>query len=95
MPVSAKRPGAGFRWTIGWVWANAGEFAWEPRWPWARLRELPADLRPVRTRQAQGFESWVIPYDAVVIECESGEGPTWLAVLPIQVDRTLAMINRG
>ncbi|WP_324785598.1 hypothetical protein [Streptomyces sp. H51] len=48
--VGANLPGTGRRYSLGRV-RSGGDFRWEPRWSWTLLRELPADLRHVRTRE--------------------------------------------
>lgn len=92
-PIGAKRPDASRRWNLGRTRANAEEFRWEPRWPWTRLRELPADLRFVRARHQTGREWLWLPTGALVIECESSDGPIWLWVMHMQVEHVVPMIR--
>lgn len=94
-PIGAKRPDLSRRWNLGRTQASAEEFRWEPRWPWTRLRELPADLQCVRTREMTFREMLWLPDGALVIECESSDGPVWLWVMPVQVKHVIAMIRRG
>lgn len=94
-PVGAKLPEKGRRWSVGRIRAGAERFRWEPRWRATRLRALPDDLRMVRTRQQEGGERWWLTPGAMVIECESSDGPVWLWVMPAQLDHVRAMIRNG
>ncbi|MFJ3339445.1 hypothetical protein [Streptomyces sp. NPDC086766] len=91
--VGANLPDKGRRYSLGRVRAG-DEFRWKPRWPWTRLRELPADLRYIRTREATFRETLWLPPGVLVIECESPAGPVRLWARTEQAVHVMEMIRR-
>jgi hypothetical protein len=92
--VGANLPEEGRRYSLGRVPAGS-EFRWRPRWSWTRLRELPADLRFVRAREATFRETlWLLPPGALMIECESSAGPVRLWTRAEHVVHVVGMIRR-
>lgn len=91
--VGANLPDKGRRYSLGRV-RTANEFRWEPRRSWTRLRELPADLRYVRTRETTLRESMWLPTSTLVIECESSAGPVRLWARKEQTAQVVEMIRR-
>jgi hypothetical protein len=91
--VGANLPDEGRRYSPGRVRAG-GKFQWKPRWSWTRLRELPGDLRYIRARQATFRETLRLPTRALVIECESSDGPVRLWAHPEQAVHVVELIRR-
>ncbi|WP_327350826.1 hypothetical protein [Streptomyces sp. NBC_01304] len=94
LQVGANRPDAGRRYSLGRVRSDQ-EFRWEPRWSWSRQRELPAELRYVRTRKLTAGEVWRLPAGVMLIECESAEGPVRLWVREAYAAHVAEMIRRA
>ncbi len=91
--VGANRPDEGRRYSLGRM-RTGTEFHWEPRRPWTRLRELPPDLRYVRTRHTTFREALWLPPGVLVIECESSAGPVRLWARVEQAAQVVEMIRR-
>ncbi|MFJ9543046.1 hypothetical protein ACIRPX_38215 [Streptomyces sp. NPDC101225] len=92
--VGANLPAEGRRrYSLGRV-QTGGEFRWKPSRPWTRLRELPADLRYIRAREANFRESLWLPPRALVIECESSAGLIQLWAREEQATHVVEMIQR-
>jgi hypothetical protein len=92
--VMARRGDRRGRFDVGRVRADV-PFRWVPTRPWGRLRELPADLRNPRVSPSTSGETLWIQPGAVVIECDSAEGPVLLGVRPEHQGLVMSMIRRN